>query len=364
MKKVGIFTYFQTNYGAVLQAFALQHYLQKQPEVDAEIIDFTTPGHLKAHKVFQKYNGRNPIRAFKFYFCTCIRYFQLKSRITRTWDFKKKYFNFSRRFSSLEDVLLNHPIEDIYVTGSDQVFNPNDRNVPIYYLGFDKGDGKKVAYAPSFGISAFNQEITNKITNYINDFDFLSCREKVGADYLSSLTGKRVPQVVDPVLLHDAEEWGKVSIRPKYNKEYIFVYDLNGGERLLSIAKNIQKQTGLKIVCLTCNKTSFYNVNKQIYDAGPSEFLGWIQHASYVVTDSFHGTVFSLIFNQQFFSYIANERTSSRIINLLTTVGLKDRIITKDQLQSFDFRSYPVLEKVDMTEMVDGSKAYIKQFLS
>lgn len=370
MKKIGIFTYFQTNYGAVLQAFALQHYLQNQPEVDAEIVDFTTPYHLNAYKIFRKYDGHNPIKALAYYFVTGLRYFQMKRRLDRTWDFKKKYFKFSRRYSTVEDVLQNHPIEDIYITGSDQVFNPNDGYASVYFLGFNKGQGKKVAYAPSFGVSEFNDEITGKIINYINDFDYLSCREKVGADYLSSITGRNVLQVVDPVLLHDAKEWSSVAAKPKYKKDYIFVYDLNGGDLLLSIAKSIQKHMGLAVVCLTANKTHFYKVNKQIYDAGPAEFIGWIQNAKYVVTDSFHGTVFSLIFGRQFYSYIANERTSSRIINLLTMAGLKKRIITKNQVEGFDHAVYMDLEKNNqieetcLNEMSDSSKAYIKQFLS
>lgn len=364
MKKIGIFTYFQTNYGAVLQAFALQWFLQKQPDVDVEIVDFTTSYHLGAHKVFRKYNGRNPVRAFLFYFLTVIRYFQLKRRLNRTWGFKKKYFNFSRRYSSVEDVIKNHPVEDIYITGSDQVFNPNDGYSSVYYLGFDKGKGKKVAYAPSFGVSEFNDEITNKIKNYINDFDFLSCREKMGADYLSSITGRIVPQVVDPVLLHNAEEWSLVAVKPNYKKDYIFIYDLNGGDNLLSLAKNIQKHTGLDVVCLTGNRTCFYKVNKQIFDAGPAEFIGWIKYASYVVTDSFHGTVFSLIFNKQVFSFIANERTSSRIFNILTTVGANNRIITKDKISSFDLSLCSKCDNYNLGEMVKSSIAYINQFLA
>ena len=305
--KIGIFTYFQTNYGAVLQAYALQKYLQNQPGTEVEIIDFTTPEHLEGHKICKKQSLKNPVAAIAYYFFTLIHYRQLKRRVIRTWDFKNKYFKFSQRYSSMKDALENHPKEDIYITGSDQVFNPSGKYVPLYYLGFDKGNGKKVAYAPSFGISKFDDSITHK--------------------------------------------------------NYIFIYDLNGAESLISIAKKIQKDTRLPIVCLTRNRLKMYPINKQIYDAGPAEFVGWIKNASYVVTDSFHGTVFSLIFSKQFFTYIALERTSSRIRNILGKAGLENRIVTKEGLKLFDFLSYERYASVDLQQLSASSKQFIHSVL-
>ena len=361
--KIGIFTFFQTNYGAVLQAYALQKYLQEQSGTEVEIIDFTTPEHLKGHKVFKRQSLKNPIAAIAYYFFTLIHYRQLKRRIARTWDFKNKYFHFTRRFSSMKDALENHPIEDIYITGSDQVFNPNGKHVPLYYLGFDKGNGKKVAYAPSFGISKFDDTITQKIEGYVKDFDFLSCREPAGAEYLSSFVGHEVPVVVDPVLLHGVDEWGKVAVSPKMKDNYIFIYDLNGAENLIKIAKKIQKEEKLPIVCLTRNRLRLYPVDKQVYDAGPAEFVGWIKDASYVVTDSFHGTVFSLIFSKQFFTFIAIERTSSRIRNILGKIGLEKRIVTKGEMSGFDFSAYCKYDSVDLQQLSSSSKHYIQSIL-
>ena len=361
--KIGIFTFFQTNYGAVLQAFALQHYLEQQPGTEVEIVDFTTPNHLLDHKVFQKQKTRNPISLISYFFFTLIHYRQLKRRINRTWEFKKKYFHFTRRYSSVEDVLKNHPKEDLYITGSDQVFNPNARYVPVYYLDFDKENGKKVAYAPSFGISEFSSEISQKIERYVRDFDYLSCREQAGASFLGSIVDKEIPVVVDPVFLHNAEEWSKIASIPSFKRDYIFVYDLNGGDSLIKIAKNIQKSTQLPIVCLTRVRNKFYPVEKQCYDAGPAEFLGWIENASCVVTDSFHGTAFSLIFGREFFSYIALEKTSARIKNILKQVGLDGRIVTKKDLNSFNYLSYPKVKIADTVVLSQKSKEYIQSFL-
>lgn len=361
--KIGIFTFFQTNYGAILQAYALQNYLQKQPNIEVEIVDFTTAKHLEEHKIVKKQSLKNPIATVAYYFFTMVHCRQLKRRVDRTWEFKNKYFNFTRRYSTMEDALENHPLEDIYITGSDQVFNPNARYVPLYYLDFDKGNGKKVAYAPSFGISTFDDAITSKIANYVKDFDSLSCREPAGAKYLSSIVGYDVPVVVDPVLLQSADEWSNIAVSPRIKGEYIFIYDLNGAENLVSIAKKIQQQTKLPIVCLTRNRLKIYPVNKQVYDAGPAEFVGWIKDATYVVTDSFHGTVFSLIFNKRFFTFIALERTSSRIRNILGKVGLENRIVTKDEVKDFRFSPIDINVSVELQQLSLSSKNYIQSIL-
>lgn len=361
--KIGIFTFFQTNYGAVLQAYALQHYLEQQDGVEVEIVDFTTPEHLKAHKVFQKPEGRNPLKWLKYYWRSLTLYNQLKKRVNRTWDFKNRYYHFTKRYSSMQDVLNNPPKEDIYITGSDQVFNPRSPYMPVYYLGFDKGAAKKVAYAPSFGISQFSEYLSQKIFPFIKEFDYLSCRESAGADYLTSLTGKTVPVVLDPVFLHDAEEWGKVAAAPDVKGDFIFIYDLMGGDNLVSIAKRIKQQTKLPIVCLTGNRYNKYDVDRQVYDAGPAEFIGWIKNASYVVTDSFHGTVFSLIFERQFFTFIANEKTSSRIKNILGKVNLAERIITKQTASTFELSHFKENKQSSLESLVTTSKKYVEDIL-
>lgn len=362
--KIGIFTFFQTNYGAVLQAYALQKYLEQLQGVEAEIIDFTTDAHLKGHKLIKKYPGRNLIKACVYYFQSFYYYKQLKQRSQRTQDFKDKYFHFTRRYSTVEDIINNHPYEDIYLTGSDQVFNPNTPYCPVYYLDFDKHEGKKVAYAPSFGISSFNETIANKIKKYLDDFDSLSCRERAGANFLSSMLEKNIPVVIDPVFLHDAKAWGELAVKPKYKKDYIFIYDLNGGKNLIKIAKKIQAKTHLPIICLTANRLNIYPVQKQIYGAGPAEFIGLIENANYVVTDSFHGTAFSVIFKKDFFTYIAIEETSSRITGLLAEAGLIDRIVRKQNLNEFCFNNNEHCPVPHLEEFIRNSKDYILSALS
>ena len=362
--KIGIFTFFQTNYGAILQAYSLQKYLLEQPGVDAEIIDFTTSKHLESNKIFQKQKSGNIISKIAYLFFTCLRFPQLKKREKRTQSFKDKYLRFSKRYSTIDDLLRNHPTEDVYITGSDQVFRLDSPYMPVYYLGFNKVNGKKVAYAPSFGSSVFSEQIETSIRTYVEDFDFLSCRESSGATFLQSILGRKVPVVLDPVFLRTGEDWSKIAITPSFAGEYIFVYDLNGGYDLINLANKIKEKTNLPIVCLTRVHTRFYKVDKQCYDAGPAEFLGWIKNASFVVTDSFHGTAFSIIFNRAFFSYIALEKSSVRLKELLGKVGLENRLLTKKQLPTFDVMTYDSIPAINLDEFSLESKMFIQKFLN
>ena len=351
----------QTNYGAVLQAYALQTYLRNRG-AQSEIVDFTTAEHLKAYNVFQPLN----IPFFKrmaVYLLVALRYFHLKRRIRRTIAFKKQYFNFTKRYSTVEEILNNPPQEDIYISGSDQVFNLSSPYYEVYYLNFNKGTAKKVAYAASFGHADFTVELKEKITPYLLDFDLLSCRESTGAQFLSSITGKPVPTVVDPTMLLSEEQWRKVTIYPNM-KDYIFIYDLNGGEDLIEIAKRLKALIHKPIVCLTCGATNYYRDADRVFvDAGPAEFLGWIANAAYVVTDSFHGTSFSLIFSKPFLNYVAIERASDRVTTILQSIGMEDRMIRCEEIDSYDYKSHLECTEIKNKKWIMDSMSYIDTLL-
>lgn len=358
-KKIGIFTYMLNNYGAVLQSFALQYYLRKDEAVCAEIVDFETIRHQQLNKIFKKYS-ENILIQICFVLLTLFRYKQLKERKNKTKLFKQKYIQFTRKYQIQDELLNNPPQEDIYISGSDQVFNPNGLNRDIYYLNFDKGCGRKVAYAPSFGISKFSQQTIDVIQKYINDFDALSCREEDGAELMSKLLNRKIPIVADPTLLLTKDEWSAVAVCPQYKRRYICIYDLNGAENLITIAKQIQKKTNLDIVCITDKVQKFYDVNKQIYNAGPAEFVGWIANADYVVTDSFHGTAFSLIFNRPFYTYIAVPASSSRIYNILSKLNLSDRIIEYGKSNDFVFENNTIYDySHNLAKLISSSRNFI-----
>jgi len=360
MKKIGILTYMLSNYGAVLQAFALQYYLKQNDKSDVYNIDFRTADHDQADKIFRMGIPLNPSELLTFLF-TCLRYRDLLKRKKRTWNFKHTYFSFTKRYNTENELLDSPPQMDIFVTGSDQVFNPRGHNQKVYFLDFPKMGAKKIAYAASFGsVKTITPDWELKTAPAILDFDALSARELEGADYLSKITNHTVPCLVDPVFLLEKEQWEKIAIDPTIKEKYILVYDLNGGENLLTLANKVQQSTGYTIICITDKVTKLYKSSKQVYSAGPAEFVGLFKNAEYVVTDSFHGLVFSIIFNIKFFAYVATKETSSRIYNLLSLINQAHRLIdSQESLTTSLINDTNQFDNTTLNERIRLSKEFI-----
>ena len=363
-KKIGILTFHTPdNYGAVCQAYALQTYLEEYENAKVEIIDFCTDAHLKSNRIF-KTRSQNLLKNIVLHLFTCARFCALQQKKNRVSKFRQSLLHLSKhRYNTEEDLLHNILPYDFYISGSDQVFNPNIKYWKVYYLKFPKKGSKKIAYAPSFGISTFTDDITGRILPLLEDFDYLSCREKQGAEYLSKILHKDVPTVLDPVFLIGASRWKEIIHKPSRVKDYIFVYDLCGGKKLLTLARKLRQETGYDIVCATGNIKNFYTDCLSLYNIGPKELLGYICQAKYVVTDSFHGTALSLIMNTKVISYIALPHVASRIISIMELLGISDQVITDIEqfdLESINFRNYTS----ELEKHIKFSKAYLHTALN
>lgn len=331
---VGILTFHMVdNYGAVLQCYALQTFLSTTFGLDVEVIDFSPKAEKDYYKVFSR-KSDNIIVNLYLQFLSLIRYKQLSQKRDAFQSFRNNYLKISlEHYETPDDVIDNLKKYDRYIVGSDQVFNPYGKYCQAY-VDFDKKNGQKIAYAPSFGISDFNDLISERLTNGLKTFDYLSCRETQGAEYLTKITGHEVPTMIDPVFLLSKEQWEAIAITPQESDNYILVYNLNGGNKLLNIAYKIYEKTKYKVICITGN-TRLKCRGRLLYDVGPLELLGYISRAKYVVTDSFHGTALSAVLLKNFYTYIALPKTSSRIVSLLKTIGLQDRIV--QETDSFEY---------------------------
>lgn len=367
MKKIGIFTYHSyDNYGAVLQAYALQTYISEKLNEQVEIIDFCTDEQLLANDILH-FKRRKSLRLILSALYHKLPIFnQLKKRRRRFDLFRIDHLHLSQRFKDSKSLINNLPLKDVYIAGSDQVFNPYAKYTDVYYLGFKKNNAKKVAYAPSFGVTNLEESVDSKLQSLLRDFDYLSCREQVGADYLSKLLGRNVPCVADPVFLLTKEEWNTVIRQPllkkSYNRGYIFVYRLNGGPQLMKLAQKLLELVNLPIICVA---TDFFYNNRYKVDssAGPSEFLGLIRDASYVVTDSFHGTALSLVFGVKVIPYIAFPQASSRITNIMNRFGLSQNIVYN--VGEFDFDSLNFGDYFEQMDIyINDSKKFLHEALN
>jgi|BioPla2DNA2_1021312.scaffolds.fasta_scaffold03338_4 hypothetical protein len=332
MKKVGLVTCFVNNYGACLQAYALQETIKKMSH-DVEIVNYTPV------KEVQKKNNFQKIIFWLHEKYRCLRYKNY------SYSFKsKKYFNrfrkekliFSKKFYKDEASLFNQQFYyDAFVVGSDQLWNPvihGFKNNRAYFLDFAEQE-LKIAYAPSFGISSFpNKELEDDAKRMLLKFDFLSCREKTGANLVKKITGRKCYAVLDPTLLLSKEEWGQICGDRLIKEDYIFIYRFGESEAQETIIQEFARVAKLPIYSLPMSQNDFNSKYKILKPCGPTEFVNYIKNASFVLTDSFHATVFSINLNVNFGSLLRNQEgetnnMNSRIFDILTKFNLENRLL-------------------------------------
>jgi hypothetical protein len=325
------------NYGAVLQTYALYHYLNSALRLDARLIDFTTHRHEIINRILPKFrHGMQFPKSVGLFLFKLLHYRPLKRRQSRFKHFLKDCFTTTKRYRCLEDLNSDLPTFDVTITGSDQVFNYRilpEKELLAYCLApFPSGHTRKIAFAPSFGNDYIPAEVQNRMEGYLKDFNHLSARENEGALILEAMTGKHVRTLLDPVFLLSAGEWKTIS-RPVENipSAYILCYALNGLHALGALATQLKTLTGLPVVLVTANVRSRIKADRIIYDAGPREFLWLLANARHVVTDSFHGTAFAALFEKDFFAHIVTKQNAQRIVGLLKRFGIENRLAQRPE---------------------------------
>jgi hypothetical protein len=224
---------------------------------------------------------------------------------------------------------------DAFLCGSDQIWSVFEQNFnPYYYLSFV--DKAKIAYAPCLGTDKLPETVTVRIKELLSGFSAISVRERISAEQLSILSGKNVEWVCDPTLLFDSSFWGSFS-KPLLSPRppYLLCYFLENNEWYYEAARHLAKKLHLKIK-LIANKWDFLSSENVIRDpVGPKEFVGLFQNAAFVLTDSYHGSIFSLIFEKDFFCMKrfsdADPRSQNiRVDSLFTCLSIMNRLISED----------------------------------
>ena len=245
----------------------------------------------------------------------------------------------------LKDICKNY---DYVICGSDQVWNPLVTGSDYsYFLDYIEDASRKVAYAPSFGVTKLNDKDANYIKEALQNFDHISVREEAGRDIIRSLIGCDCPVVLDPSMLITKEEWRKLENEVlQLPDHYIFYFMLNNVPYVKAFAEELSDCTGYPIVnvCGTVDKNRFTGRNMSLI--GPAEWLYAMDNASYVITDSFHGTAFSILFEKENFISLASS-TNSRIITLINSLGMSDRVLYEEsRFESFPKTDYCKVKKL------------------
>lgn len=329
MKKVSIITIFDNpNFGTYLQALALGLMVEKNG-AKAEIVHYERPTWHIFPKLLMRFHSLEPLYILK-------AYLRKNKRIIQQYEcrsFVAKKISVSKTYYSYDELIKNPPKADIYLTGSDQVWNTTHNHGvdKTFYLGYAPKKAPKYAYAASIGMSEIPQEFKEETYRLLSRYKRISVREKSNIDLLASI-GINSEQVLDPTLLLDKEEWRVYARQLIFTEPYLLVYSVESKERdaiVGAVAQKVARIKGLKVyeVNYFDEKKMIPGCDKHFFHATPDLFLSLIANASYVVVSSFHGTAFSINFNKDFLS-VAPDRFSSRVDGILKMTGLECRKVS------------------------------------
>ena len=345
--KIGIVScYFKHNYGSMLQAYATQKVLDNMG-LENETFNITSNVDFKKGKL--KYY-KSQIFNFKF---IKSKFGMIKLKIDKKIHKNlakniairdKKYEEFQEEFKltspqlTYADLNENSKRYSSIIVGSDQLWLPVNVVADYYTLNWVPDNINKVSYATSFGISEIPSKYKEEYTKFLKRIDFISVREDKGCKIVKELTGRNAKLVCDPTMLLTKGEWMEIQEeKPVIEGNYILCYFLEKNIEHRKFAERLKEKTGYKIVSLN-HADEYVKYSDKFaditpYDIGPKEFLNLIRNAKYVCTDSFHGTVFSLINNVEFFTFERYKNknskvsTNSRIYSLLGLMSLEKRLL-------------------------------------
>ncbi|MDK0927598.1 polysaccharide pyruvyl transferase family protein [Clostridium perfringens] len=331
--KIGILTFHNAyNYGAVLQAYALKTVLENINLSQVNVIDYRPIYIENSYSIFpKKYENKKlkiTLGSFKSFLFNLYNFKNIAIKRRKFGEFVNKNLNLSKRVRNKNDFFMNLDF-DYYIFGSDQIWNPiiSENFDEIYFGNFKtKNKSIKIAYAASFGNSNIDNNYKNELKYLINNLDNISVREIHAKKLLNSITNKEIVHVLDPTLLLNLNEWDKLVLNNIKDKDYLLIYRLGNNEELLRIAEYIAEKMFLKIIEISSTPSLTRENYKHLKNLGPDEFITYFKNSSFIVTDSFHGTSFSVIFNKEFY-IVPNHSRSERITSLLNTLNLEQRII-------------------------------------
>lgn len=338
MKNVGIITFQNANnYGAVYQAFALKKTVEKLG-LAVKVINYDSPS-----------MGLKEIQQSQFK------------------EFIDEHLNLTKAYSSKEEIDVSE--FDAIISGSDQVWNPRlTGNDMTYFLDFAGEGMKKVSYAASIGLNGdLFMEHKDVFEKYVPEFAGISLREETHVDYIQSIAGgKEVIASIDPSLLLTSKEYlDAFGLADDRREDYIFVFSYALDPKLYDFANMLSLASGYKIVAISpYSAGNFVDGARVLKNVPPVEWIQLFNKAKLVITDSFHGMMFSIVFHKPFYAYTPNRSNVARVTDVLKKLGLEERKLTK--VMSIKDVSYETdYERVNKILTVEREKSleYLKKQL-
>lgn len=344
MKKVGLITYYGENYGGMLQAYALQQYVNNAGYMCRVISNdflYLPTGKSQLKRLCIKGGNflRNPVEYMRKR--NAIRRYRPENALKyqKFCDFRNQYIAVDDTgYTTYQQYLDNPPAYDIFLCGSDQIWNPNLYcSNGFYFAGFAPEKALKIAYSSSIGVSSVTAEQANFMRPLLKRLDVISVREEEGAAIVRQISGKEARTVLDPTLLLSNKEWDQVCASRLIEGPYVFCYLFGERQYIEDVKQTVKELTGMKMVCIPYVAREMASDDEKVFDAGPAEFISLIKHASLVLTDSFHATAFSINYGVPFLTLCRFDKhdprsMNSRLTTILKAVRLESRLIDEGDL--------------------------------
>lgn len=367
MKLAGL-TWWRYNYGSILQAYALQEELNCRTGIEYEILC------QYGKKVASVSNLKDKLKRFGLK-TTLKRAFwkfgfkKLRLRNEKIQKFMDENLKVSNREYNKDNIGEANRYYDGFVCGSDQVWNPQlVATDSIYWLSFAEPEKLKVSYAPSLGVDSFTTEQKEQICKNLIGFKGISTREESSTQLINKAMGTDCcVTVLDPTLMTSRTRWDKLSEKRIYKEPYVFVYMLRGTRNQRKLIEAFAQKTNLKIVTmpfLDSERIELYDFkfgDYKLWDADPAEFISAIRYAEYVITDSFHSTVFSCLYHKTFYVFPKIGKAQvNRLTDLQRMFEIPSRMITEN-MNADDLIKMPDIDwkKVD-TILEDKRRKSVK----
>ena len=343
-KKIALISAINNNYGTMLQAYAMQTVLQNNG-LNVDVFNYVSNPIKQFYRVFNITFLLTKLKAVFIKIITRIFYpsiyNKIKIRDEAFAKFKKECLHLTEKINSRSELSEKVLQYDAVVLGSDQVWNPQNLEMDYYTLNFVPDNIPKITFAPSFGVNDIPRYQIEKTKKYLSRIDHISVRELNGARIIKELIDRDVDAVCDPTALLTSSDWDKLKTEKKYiDGEYIFCYFLGDNKIHREFANKVARKLNCKIVSIQHMdefvKSDLDFSDLAAYDVGPGDFINLIANSKLVITDSFHGTMFSIYYKKPFYvlNYSKNENSNSvnsRIESIVKTLDISPRRINGDE---------------------------------
>lgn len=361
MKTLTVTFHHTTNYGAVLQTYALQQFIVSAGHEN--MVLETAPS---ARKKRVPKNCYQLIREIYFSYLR-LKHGREHRRLKECFArFHDERINLTRPYNSMQDLRVSYPEVDCLITGSDQVWNlkTTPEFIDARLLKFGTPSMRRFSYAASVEELDYDESQKKYVTEALLKFDGVSLREESAREYIVSFSGISCERVLDPVFLLTKKQWMEIAQSPRIKEPVILCYQVQSNKRMQEVAEKLKKETGHPIVSICNSPIEWIDSDYTFHDVSVEEFLGFYAIASHVVSASFHGVAMALVFEKPVYAMVKSNR-ASRLKEIMSLMGLDEYIIDQESRNTIPYFSLNDMSRSSVIKEEERKKSiiYLKKML-